>query len=187
MRKPIEVVIGIVLLFILLAISSASFDAMFTGYFGGVGRSASGVPFVFHVYVSLPPIEPGDPSSYVRWNIGALAIDAGIFAAIAIVSVILTRRRSSSSHPIALTTAIGDSSERTLRRRGAWCLLVTVVGSVLGIGLFAGPVGWWWGRRLCLGHGALERRPGWAATAAWTAGRAMTVAMLVCALGLAIR
>ena len=120
MRKIIEGTISVVALFLLLAISSVSLDALFTGYSGGTGRSVSGVPFVFHVYVSIPPIEPGEPSSYARWNTGALALDAGIFAAIAIVSVILALRRSSPIRPVVPTTTTGGSSERALRRRGAW-------------------------------------------------------------------
>lgn len=182
-----KLIIGCSALFVLLTISSESFDVLYSNLFGPVGVSKSGLPFVYHVYISTPPIEPGDPTSYVRWSPRALALDAATFAAIAVLSVILTRRSSPPSRPDALIPATGGSSERLLRLGSGSCLLLTIVGSVVGLGLIAGPLGWWWSRRLRRDHEAHARTGEWAAAAAWTTGRAMTATMLACVLGLATR
>lgn len=186
MHRIVEFVVAMAALTVLLLVSSESLESSYERFGGHTGRSQAGVPFVHYEYVSLPPIDGLDSHIHGSSNPEALMANRGVFASIAILSILLAFRHSSPNRP-ASPMASSDPRGQALLRRSRWCLLATVVGSVLGLGLAFGPLGWWWGRRLCQDHEVLGHPPPWMAAAAWTAGRAITVTMLVCLIALVTR
>lgn len=73
----------------------------------------------------------------------------------------------------------------TLARRSPWLLAGTILVSLLGHGLAAGFLGCQLGTWIHLQHARSGQRPPRSATETWIVGRAVTVTMVICALGAA--
>lgn len=194
-----------ILIFWLLLVSSEAFDdriSLITQTRRLGGSFNIGVPFP-HTRKG-PPSRPGYPPSFPLIYEGRRAANAVTFACIATASVFFSplrvpvRAPRPSPAPVAPATAVPMSRPQRptaetaapeaprflgLARRSRWLLAATVVTALLGHGIAGGFLGWQLGKWIHGEHEQRGRRAPWAATEAWVVGRAVTITMLVCALG----
>lgn len=118
----------------------------------------------------------------------AIAFDLIVVGVLAIIFTFLLHRAlraDALAHPRQPPrTTEEDPEVRALRRRSHRAVLLVVIGSLLGLGLFAGPLGWSRGARLRHGYHLRCVRPSWTATTSWVLGLAVVVTVIVCTLGL---
>jgi hypothetical protein len=191
MLKAIEIALRGMLLFYLLIGSGWSCDVSLV-----TAKDLSG--WTGDVYFGMPvPYckdrhddwydETAVASSGIKCDGEALAFDLAVLGVLAIVFTFLLQRALRSdalAHPQRPPNTAGeDPAVRALRRRSRRLLLLVIIGSLLGLGLLTGTLGWWRGARLRREYRSLGLRPSWMSTTASVAGLAVLVTLGVCTLG----
>lgn len=194
--RMIETILRGMLLFSLLIGAVWTFDVLLfiawaiAGPTGGRGPSLGmPVPYLkggYHDDWLDEPTHSTGPSC----DGSAIAFDLIVVGVLAIAFTFLLHRALRSDalvHPRQPPRTAGEDPEvRALRRRSRRSVLLVVIGSLLGLGLFAGPLGWSRGARLRRGYHLRGVRPSWTATTSWVLGQAVVVTVIVCTLGLVL-
>jgi hypothetical protein len=189
------------LIWLLLIASITSFDAwlvLASVYSGSTGELRVGIPYAYYVQEPLDPWSEGDPSDADAVETEALRVNVAAMGVIALVSTTFWPLRSpSNAPPTPMPSPLGASArpvdavkpdERAvaeLDRRSRRCLRRTIVGSVVGLGLIFGALGWLRGKALHAAYERLGRSAPWTATAAWAVGRGLVYSTLIGILGMA--
>jgi hypothetical protein len=192
-RETIETIMRGLLLFWLLVGAAWSFDMLLViakvlcGYIGVVQRGAP-FPYCVDEHDDWPYDEHALQQSGTTCDGSVLAMDLAVLAVVAIYFAVRLKRalRSDRSHEAMVLHPEATRRQpplRALARRSTWCLVVVVIGSLLGLGVIFGPLGWSCGARLRRRYHLLGRPPSWMATTAWVVGPAVAVTVVVCAVG----